>query len=403
MSPSGALTLFPLPTGHSGASGITVGADGNLWFTEIPINFLKFVNVYVGKITPTGTITEYLVPTQNDAMGSITSGPDGNIWFVEVAPSKIGRLVPNAPDLTPAAALTVASDNTFSGAVATFTAPQNNAPASAYTATINWGDGSSSPRVVSGSGQFTITASHTFAGGGGLGGSVPLSVTLQGPGGVSTEAMSDAAVILPDVTFVEHLYQDLLQRQADSGGLADWTARMDQGMTRAQVVQGFEGSLEYRTDVVEHLYQTLLGRVADPTGLSGFVDFLGQGGSVQAVEATILGSAEYFLKAVQSETGFLTALYHDVLGRPVDAVGQAAWSQLLMLGISRTQIAAAVLGSVEAERDQIDNLYQQFLHRPADPSGMSFFLASLQQGATLESVLTAIASSDEFFAQPSSP
>src|SRR5207302_4172732 len=127
MTPSGVLTLFRLPAGHSGATGITVGPDGNLWFSEMALHLSDFVNVYIGRITTSGTITEYLVPTTNDYMGGITSGPDGNIWFVESA-GKIGHLVLNAPDLTPAPSLTVAPNNVFTGTVATFTAPQANAP-----------------------------------------------------------------------------------------------------------------------------------------------------------------------------------------------------------------------------------------------------------------------------------
>jgi virginiamycin B lyase len=40
------------------AYGITLGSDGNLWFTE------RFAN-RIGKITTSGTITEYDLPTPN--------------------------------------------------------------------------------------------------------------------------------------------------------------------------------------------------------------------------------------------------------------------------------------------------------------------------------------------------
>src|SRR5207245_8578256 len=130
---------FGRPACHSGAPASHAGAHANLWFSEIALPLSDFVNVYIGRITTSGTITEYLVPTTNDYMGGITSGPDGNIWFVE-STGKIGHLVLNAPDITPAPSLTVAPNNVFTGTVATFTAPQPNAPASSYTATINWGD-----------------------------------------------------------------------------------------------------------------------------------------------------------------------------------------------------------------------------------------------------------------------
>jgi hypothetical protein len=52
----------------------------------------------------------------------------------------------------------------FSGTVATFTTPDTLDGAAAFTATITWGDGSTSAGVVSGSnGSFAVTGSHTYA------------------------------------------------------------------------------------------------------------------------------------------------------------------------------------------------------------------------------------------------
>ncbi|MGZ3644267.1 MAG: virginiamycin B lyase family protein [Ktedonobacteraceae bacterium] len=86
-SSSGIITEFPVPTSNSLPQGITLGPDGNLWFTEYSGN-------KIGRITPTGTITEYPIPTANSSLTSITSGPDGNLWFTEYYPGKIGRITP---------------------------------------------------------------------------------------------------------------------------------------------------------------------------------------------------------------------------------------------------------------------------------------------------------------------
>ena len=52
----------------------------------------------------------------------------------------------------------------FSGKVATFTEPDASAPASQYTATINWGDSTSSAGTVTGpaGGPFTVNGTHTY-------------------------------------------------------------------------------------------------------------------------------------------------------------------------------------------------------------------------------------------------
>ena len=50
--PSGQVTVYPIPTSGSNPFGITVGPDGNLWFTE------EFGD-NIGRITPSGQITEF--------------------------------------------------------------------------------------------------------------------------------------------------------------------------------------------------------------------------------------------------------------------------------------------------------------------------------------------------------
>jgi PKD repeat protein len=55
--------------------------------------------------------------------------------------------------------------SSFSGTVATFTEPETSAPASRYTAQIDWGDGSpTSAGTVSGNGgSYSVSGSHTYA------------------------------------------------------------------------------------------------------------------------------------------------------------------------------------------------------------------------------------------------
>ena len=62
---------YPAPADMYGASGITAGADGNLWFAGTH---------NVGKISPAGVATEYANPPTWPG-GSIAPGPDGNLWF----------------------------------------------------------------------------------------------------------------------------------------------------------------------------------------------------------------------------------------------------------------------------------------------------------------------------------
>jgi streptogramin lyase len=54
--PSQTMSEYPIPTFNSDPRRITVGPDGNLWFTEHDAN-------QVAKVTTSGAITEYRLPS----------------------------------------------------------------------------------------------------------------------------------------------------------------------------------------------------------------------------------------------------------------------------------------------------------------------------------------------------
>ena len=92
ISPSGVITEFPLPSGSGNIGPLTLAADGDLWFTELP--------GLIGRVTPSGNVTTYPAPVQES---NLTAGPDGNLWFF-ADNNAIGRI-------------------STSGAVATFPLP----------------------------------------------------------------------------------------------------------------------------------------------------------------------------------------------------------------------------------------------------------------------------------------
>jgi hypothetical protein len=210
----------------------------------------------------------------------------------------------------------------------------------------------------------------------------------------------DAAVFPaqdPNQRLVAQLYLDLFNRDADPAGLTAWTGQLDNGALTSDVVLQLEASQEYRTQMVQSLYARYLGRSADISGLQQFVQFLGQGGSADEITAELLDSQEYF----QNRSGgnnamFVTALYHDVLGRAVDATAVQYFQQPLSNGVPRDAVVRALLSSTEATQNQVDFLYQRFLFRRPDASGLSQFAQALQQGTPSEDIIAAVAGSDEY-------
>jgi uncharacterized protein (TIGR03118 family) len=202
----------------------------------------------------------------------------------------------------------------------------------------------------------------------------------------------------PNERFVDQVYQNLLGRQAESGGLGFWAGQLNAGtMTRAQVVAGIEKSTEYLTIVVQKAYQQFLHRSAEPGGLNGWVNFLQAGGTLEQLDANIVGSPEYAQsRGGGTDSGFLTALYQDALNRAPDAGGQAFFASQLAGGMSHMQVAAEVFASLEFRQDLVRSSYQRFLHRAAETGGLNGWVALLQAGQSDQLVVAGIVGSDEF-------
>jgi hypothetical protein len=201
----------------------------------------------------------------------------------------------------------------------------------------------------------------------------------------------------PDSIFVNATYEELLNRPVDQPGLAYWMADLSQGASREAVAQGIDTSPEHEGLVIDGFYQQYLGRHADQSGLAYWASAIGQGTTLEQVKAAILGSDEYLARAGSTTDGFLQSLYHDVLGRDIDAAGSAFWTAALAEGMDRGTVADQVLTSPEAEQRLVDGYYQQILERPADKTGQSTCVADLAQGQRDETVQSDLLASDEYF------
>ncbi len=84
-------TLTEYGSGLSNPKGITSGPDGNIWFTESGTNA-------IGNIDTNGTINEISLPgvPTNAGLDDITTGIDGALWFTETNVDVIGRYLPGA-------------------------------------------------------------------------------------------------------------------------------------------------------------------------------------------------------------------------------------------------------------------------------------------------------------------
>jgi hypothetical protein len=123
---------------------------------------------------------------------------------------------------------------------------------------------------------------------------------------------------------------------------------------------------------------------------------LGTGGTNEQLQSAITGSPEYFQKSGATNDGFLNALYEDTLGRAIDPSGEAEFTQALVAGMSRVQVAAAIFSTTEHQQKLVESYYQSFLRRPADPVGVAAWVNALQSGSSDAQVLAEIVGSEEY-------
>jgi hypothetical protein len=305
---------------------------------------------------------------------------------------------------------------------------------------INFGDGTNLKTSAAGP---TIKLDHVYA----AAGNYIIHVTGTDNKNVVSQVVTHPVTIglLTNPTaFVEHLYFDLLGRQADSNGLNAWVKAINNGtLTKSQVVAGFEASTEFRTDEIKQTYVKFLRRSSDSSGLATWTNFLGLNHSLEQLQANVIASGEFIARfGALDNTTWLTAVYADVLNRAPDSAGLTGWLADLAngfgsaadhgedgrfdLGLSgnsdlafvrRAEVVDLILRSPEAERDLVEGLYRALLRRPSDPTGLNTFVKSLLQGQpnvtanggslteardsrfSDEQVIIGIAGSDEYFAR----
>lgn len=142
---------------------------------------------------------------------------------------------------------------------------------------------------------------------------------------------------------------------------------------------------------VGELFEQLLDRPADPGGL----DYWSR--QVQAIRATyeqlvvsLTISSEAYRSAGSTPAGYTDWVYEHVLQRPADPSGRAYWIRRLEEGTSRDRFVRSFLRSAERARAVVDGAFQRDLWRPADPGGLAYWVGRYTAATVNEIQLDAL-------------
>jgi Domain of unknown function (DUF4214) len=179
-----------------------------------------------------------------------------------------------------------------------------------------------------------------------------------------------AVQLTADQQFVQSVYNHFLGRSGQLSELTAWTTQIPIYGTTG-VANAINTSQEGITRTVRGLYQQLLGRQADAGGLSFWVSRLQTGASLEAVMSGFVGSAEYYARftagSSSPNTTYVAALYQNLLNRTGTSGEVAFWvSQLPSRGTNG--VALAFFQSAEYRSIFVTGLYTTLLRRQAAPS-----------------------------------
>lgn len=198
--------------------------------------------------------------------------------------------------------------------------------------------------------------------------------------------------------YVTAVYEDVLGRSPDAGGLAYWSGKIDQGAAISGVAESIAHSDEYyATFVIKPDYLKLLGRPADDTGLASWTQAMHNGLTDQQLEADFAASDEFYKTSGGTNTAWVDAVYTQLLGRAADSSGEAYWTGQLAQGQTRLQVAERIAGGTENNTQLINADYEHYLGRPADSDGLAFWLKQFAAGQTNEDVIAGFTGSDEYY------
>jgi hypothetical protein len=97
------------------------------------------------------------------------------------------------------------------------------------------------------------------------------------------------------------------------------------------------------------------------------------------------------------EVRFVQKLYFDLLGRGIDSGAQGYIDGLNNAGLSRHDVAEAILDSEEYTARRINLLYESFFHRRGDEASVSAYVKSVVDGdKSLEEISIELLESDEY-------
>ena len=197
--------------------------------------------------------------------------------------------------------------------------------------------------------------------------------------------------------YVQQLYRNVLGREADPAGLADWVGRLNGGQSRGAILVGFSESPEFQTDLASQveiirLYDLLLQRVPTDPELQNWLGFLKGYDQTDALFAQGHPSG-------MADSDYVSLVFQGFLRRPADAGALSTFGSALTAGtVTHASLVNTLLTSTEFNMfvAPVSRLYMAAFHRVPDAGGLDNWVAYVRAGNPLQSAADQFVASAEF-------
>ena len=223
----------------------------------------------------------------------------------------------------------------------------------------------------------------------------PISTTIGSPTAVDAGIVGwDTSLDADDMRYAAAL-RELFLGDAGGGRDVDLLAHRAVEVGSATVVSELAGSPEWAGVVITEMYQDVLGRAPDPGGLQFWLDRLAGGARTQDVGVQFYSSPEY-VEAAGSTNAWLGQLYRALLDRDPDSSGIQFWRDQMAAGMSPFEVTALFYSSPESRNGRVEALYQRILGRQSEPGGQEFWANQLHRIDDIQ-LAVELATSSEYY------
>ena len=213
-------------------------------------------------------------------------------------------------------------------------------------------------------------------------------------------ASGQAEAVPPNTAYVQQVFQDLLGRAVDPGGLNYWTGLLNAGVPRSAVSWSLVNSDEYRGDVIAGMYQSYLNRRDRPRRAA----LLGGPGRkrhdlrVVPVDPDRIGRVLLASREGQGQQHRLRQVDVPRRARPQRRPGRrSTTSSRCSTRDAARRSSRSSCSAPEHLGDDRRRLLPALPRPPHRPGGQNYWVGQLQAGARDETIVSLIIGSDEYY------